>query len=292
VLTSSSNLGVVNVVRSHTASDIPLAGGTSIHRSYEISPTNNQNINTTVRLNYLDAELNGLTEANFSMFKNSGSGFTDMGFTDKSAESNYLMKEGINSFSVFTLSSITSGPLPISLVKFESKCNDNLVQINWETAYERNVKGFEVQKSSNATDWNLLATASAQNQGKEIINYNLADKANNYKNNYYRLISYELDGSKSISKVISATCAAKANVKVTPNPVIDIANLEISATESKSATLKMVNVNGQTVQTQKLNLSNSSNLFPINMTTMPKGVYFLEITQSDGANQKIKLIKN
>jgi hypothetical protein len=84
-------------------------GQKSILRYYDIAPTNNAALNATLVFNYLDAELNGLTEANFKLYKSTDSGATWSNQAGVlTAASNYITKSAIPSFSRWTISDLVS----------------------------------------------------------------------------------------------------------------------------------------------------------------------------------------
>ncbi|MEM9834234.1 MAG: T9SS type A sorting domain-containing protein [Bacteroidota bacterium] len=102
LISSSQNLGSTSVTRTHTPTG-PEDNG--IERSYAVSPTNNQNLNANLRLQYFDAELNNLTEGNLAPFTSEdGSSWQQQSATDQSAVDNFVAYGGLASLSFTTLS--------------------------------------------------------------------------------------------------------------------------------------------------------------------------------------------
>ncbi|HMO33044.1 MAG TPA: hypothetical protein PKE63_00645 [Lacibacter sp.] len=90
-LTSSQNLGSVTILRGHSAITLPTVSRPSINRYYEVIPTNNTNLNATLRFRYWDAELNGRTESQLSLWRSSdNSNWTGTGFTSRDASTNFI----------------------------------------------------------------------------------------------------------------------------------------------------------------------------------------------------------
>jgi hypothetical protein len=105
VISSGSNLGKIVIRRGHLSQLNTRTGNESILRYYDILPSNNSNINATVRFQYFDSESNQIDEADFSVLRASpASGWSDLGADGKSASSNFVEKKGITQFSRFTLS--------------------------------------------------------------------------------------------------------------------------------------------------------------------------------------------
>ncbi|MEM9928957.1 MAG: hypothetical protein AAF840_03985, partial [Bacteroidota bacterium] len=101
-ISSGANLGSTTVTRTHTPTG-PNDNG--IERSYAVTPTNNQNLNANLRLNYFDAELNGLTESSLSPFTSEeGNSWQQQSATNQSAGENFVEYGGLASLSFTTLS--------------------------------------------------------------------------------------------------------------------------------------------------------------------------------------------
>ena len=91
VLTSSQNLGIT-VIKRGFASQVNGSGhGSSILRYYDITPTNDNNLNATLRINYFDNELNGLDKTQFVMWKSVDNlSWSNQGYTTRDATADYV----------------------------------------------------------------------------------------------------------------------------------------------------------------------------------------------------------
>ena len=100
VITSTANLGSTVIKRSHAPYVLNVNG---INRSFDIVPANNTGLNATLKFIYLDAELNGNTEANLALWKstNAGTNFTALPSTND-ATNNFVQSTGISSFALFS----------------------------------------------------------------------------------------------------------------------------------------------------------------------------------------------
>jgi hypothetical protein len=65
-ITSSADLGITTVERGHTEQDVN--GNPSILRYYDITPTNNTDLNATLKIYYDESELNGLDESKLDIY--------------------------------------------------------------------------------------------------------------------------------------------------------------------------------------------------------------------------------
>lgn len=106
VITSSQNLGNVTVTRGFL-SQTNNGTGKSINRYYSITTGNVMNSPATLRINYFDAELNGLTESDLNLWESADNGvsYTSDGYTSRDATANYVEISGLGNLDRFTLSS-------------------------------------------------------------------------------------------------------------------------------------------------------------------------------------------
>jgi hypothetical protein len=101
IITSTVNLGSTVIKRAHSPF---VLNGNGMNRSFDIVPANNTGLNATLKFNYLEAELNGNTEANLALWKstNAGTNFTALPSTND-ATNNFVQSTGISSFALFSV---------------------------------------------------------------------------------------------------------------------------------------------------------------------------------------------
>lgn len=105
IISSPENLGEVTIQRGHQSQQNSLGTGSSVHRFYDVLPTNNTALKATLRFSYLDAELNGLPENDLVLFQSTANNnWSAKGFSSRDASGNYVEKTNLASFSRFTLS--------------------------------------------------------------------------------------------------------------------------------------------------------------------------------------------
>ncbi|MCS7073688.1 MAG: hypothetical protein NZ108_04390, partial [Bacteroidia bacterium] len=144
-LTTTVNLGSTVIRRGHT--EHMIFSTPSIWRYFDINPTNNTGLNATLTFYYDNTELNGLTASNLAAYRTPTppTGWVNMGGTPFTG---YLTKTGIASFSRWTLAD--ANPLPVELLDFSAKLENDRVRLNWSTASERNNAHFTIERSKDA----------------------------------------------------------------------------------------------------------------------------------------------
>ena len=81
-ISSGQNLGNTIIKRGHQSQVNGSGLGNSILRYYDIVPSNNINLNATLRFRYLDEELNGFNENSLAFFESPNTiNWTDLGFS-------------------------------------------------------------------------------------------------------------------------------------------------------------------------------------------------------------------
>lgn len=99
--------------------------------------------------------------------------------------------------------------LPVSLLNFNGKYIKNSVELNWTTISENNNSHFEILRSANGKDFNILKNIKgAGNSAKN--NYYLVVDANPLINtSYYRLKQFDFDGKEETLKTIAVNAPEK-----------------------------------------------------------------------------------
>lgn len=109
--------------------------------------------------------------------------------------------------------------LPVDLVNFYSLTSDKGVRLNWETASENNNDYYEVHKSVDAHNWDLIEKVAGKGDTKLHSYYSVEDKNPNSGITYYRLNQVDKNGENHLSKIISNKIEREVNVY--PNPTIN-----------------------------------------------------------------------
>jgi hypothetical protein len=126
-------------------------------------------------------------------------------------------------------SAITSGPftgpvvlsttgLPLTLISFDARGNQNAVTLTWTTASELNFDYFNLEKSTNGKDFYSIANVKGHGTTNEEFEYRFEDNFPLIGKNYYRLTSVDFDNYRETFKVIEQDYSTEKNFQVSPNP--------------------------------------------------------------------------
>ena len=168
------------------------------------------------------------------------------------------------------------GALPVELLSFKGYNTPYANILDWTTASEINSNRFEIERSTNGKDFEVVGTVKSIGNSTQIQKYSFSDAiSGSMPMNYYRLKDIDNNGDFGYSNVIIIKAAAKSIAidKVYPNPFNTVLNIEISAEIAQSGLVSLVDISGKIVYEQIINLKSGSNLTNLNVDALPSGMY-------------------
>jgi uncharacterized lipoprotein YddW (UPF0748 family) len=183
--------------------------------------------------------------------------------------------------------------LPVKLINFAAKKDNNRVKVEWSTASEINSDYFLIEKAGADGVFRYLdkQNSSAENTA-EIKNYVAIDNYPFNGTNYYRLTQFDKNGevSKPAFTAVDFNELILVNAKAFPNPTQKEINFSLENFEGKSIKTRLINLYGQIVHEEEFNTQNGTSQYQLGIKNeLPKGQYIL--TLSDQKFKKnIKLI--
>jgi hypothetical protein len=220
---------------------------------------------------------------------NSGSAWTFGGSTFSS----FTRRNGFNSFSEIAQIDAEQ-PLPLDLLSFFGLWKGPHVELEWETANERDLSHIVVERSENGTSFveiGKLQGSSANGQKYHFMDMNPGNL------NVYRLKEVDLDGSFTFSDVILLKRnALDAFVKVMPNPVRQSNDVfvELLATDLEEFQVFIHDITGKVVGSQLVITQLGLNRFALDHgNALPKGIYtvqFMGLNENASDHHPIKLV--
>jgi len=180
----------------------------------------------------------------------------------------------LSSFSPFTFGS-TATPLPITLGTFTVEDENCQAYLSWTTTLELNAASFDIQQSTDATNFNTIATIKADDAAS---NYHTT-VAQSTRQAFYRLRMVDLDGTSTYSGIdgLTLTCLPSAQrLSLYPNPVGAGANIQAHLTSSDArgtGELQVFDGSGRRLYAMVVTVNSGDNLFVLPTTGLPQGVY-------------------
>jgi hypothetical protein len=159
----------------------------------------------------------------------------------------------------------SSTALPLELLSFTGKVNDENIVLNWTTRDEVNTDYFIVESSNNGVSYSIDGTVRSMNNPSAIHNYQHQVASSVKGINYFRLKMVDKDGQFTYSNIIAIRLNALTEIKVYPTTTS--ANLNIYSAEEDQE-VRLYNINGQYIQ-QVLNGQND-------ISHLPSGIYVVK----------------
>ena len=188
-----------------------------------------------------------------------------------------------------TITFCSSPPaLPVTLTSFDIAFdNQKNIQINWVTASELNNDVFEVERSLNTSNWQLVATVKGAGNSNKVINYTAYDRYPLSETSCYRLKQTDFDGTVTYSDIKSITIHTNLINKIVafPNPAkskITIKSKHINFNEVKITSLLCTELN------LDINLLDDSNkeAIELDISKLKPGIYIVTFR-----NRTLRFIK-
>jgi hypothetical protein len=185
--------------------------------------------------------------------------------------------------------------LPIELVSFTGKMMEKYVRLDWKTASEFNFRGFDIQRSNDAVNFEKIGFVETKGQRTEGASYTFLDKnAFLNKDNYYRLCQIDLDGTKEFSKIVTLRTTLLQNLaeslQLSPVPVSNQMTVQFYSASAQSMLLEITNALGQPIFTQQQEVNEGANQVFLSVDHLPAGSYSLRL--SDAGDKTSNVVRN
>lgn len=188
----------------------------------------------------------------------------------------------------FIVCDYVDGVLPLTLVKFDgytTERNTNILE--WVTASEANTAWIILERSLDASSWDLVERLPAQGWSSEMHQYS-AEDANPYALTYYRLRIVDLDGAEYFSNVIALERNTLSGVTVSPVPADEEVMIRFDAAETGELSLSIIDVLGQEISKETIPINIGLNTKTIDIRSLPVGLYY--VTVDNGVDTHTKRI--
>lgn len=176
-------------------------------------------------------------------------------------------------------------PLPVTFISFEAKKIAAGVQLTWKVAGEENVARYEVERSTDGSNFTRIGTVNKS--GLDTYNYDETTVVNSAL--YYRIKNLDNDGKykySSIARFINGR--SEVVLKAFPQPVkgqltiqhpVLTGNGSISISTADGRVIKSIKPATGSVQTY------------IDMSGLQAGLYMIRFNAGDGKSESVKIVK-
>ncbi len=176
---------------------------------------------------------------------------------------------------------------PLRLLSFTGVQKDNATHLKWQTVNEVNTEKFVIERSDDGYEFKAIGTVKAKSE-ITLNNYNFIDKIAIKNKAYYRLKMQDKSGLYTYSNIVEIKNNTESVLNIIPNPVINNEVLIKHTKAQQNASLKLIDISGKVLLTQKINAGAVQT--QLNINTLVSGVYFI-MYNNNGTLQTEKLIK-
>ena len=172
------------------------------------------------------------------------------------------------------------GTVPVELISFNAKIDEEAIVLNWTTATEVNNYGFEIEKN-NGSEWEVIAFVQGHGNSNSPKEYSYIDNSASGSVSY-RLKQIDTDGAFEYSNVVTVSMELTKEYKLIqnyPNPFNPSTSIAFTIPTNGFVTLKVYNTIGEEVAeliNENIDAGNHNVVF--DASNLPTGAYFYRIT--------------
>ncbi|MEM9328202.1 MAG: T9SS type A sorting domain-containing protein, partial [Bacteroidota bacterium] len=232
-------------------------------------------IDYDVSFTYTDTDVLRADEGDFEGAKFSSGATTVSGSTD--AATNTVTMTTLGSFSDFTATG-AGALLPIELLEFKARVEDQTAVLNWSTASELDNDYFTIERSYDWENFEAIGTLEGAGNSEQILHYQFVDRDPLPGVSYYRLKQTDFDGGFTYSNLVmleyEVSTVSETQISVYPNPTSVAEGLEVVIAGLPPGALievKMVAMDGREVHMIS-GPANAAGVFEKKMALPPNAV--------------------
>ena len=196
-----------------------------------------------------------------------------------------LTRGGFNGFSTFGVAAADAFVLPTELIQLWTESMSDFIQVNWLIGSEHNVSHYNLERSDDGVNFELISTLAAAGNSETELSYQYDDhNVNRNQLYYYRYRVFDLDGTAEYSPIVQGKLVSNSqnfsteSVYIYPNPSSDNLNIGIASSKDRELVIEIYNSIGQIVYNQRGAIEKGNFVLPISLDQWVTGMYNVKIT--------------
>ncbi len=202
---------------------------------------------------------------------------------------------GGSCFSTTDASIVVTGLLPLNLVSFTAGRQHNGVLITWSTGYEQGIQNYEIERSSNTSDFKTIATVKAAGNSQVAQHYTYTDESAAGAVWYYRLkIKDNNTAAFKYSRVVIVRSSSETVITaVAPNPFMQSVSFTYESPKQATLNVRISDMTGRAIKSARYTARTGTNLLVMDgLQDIPAGVYNFELYADGIRTGSQVLVKN
>lgn len=186
-----------------------------------------------------------------------------------------------------TIGAVDATVLPVELLSFNAIKHEDAVKLIWVTAAEINNDYFEIERSADGEQWEVIGSVGGAGTSTEKITYEFVDYQFCSSACYYRLKQVDYDESYDYSDVKLVQRSADDDndntaLKIYPIPVGETSTIAFTAGKTDTYLLSMNSISGERILESKVVCSEGHNTFEVATAKLSKGIYYILMRDVSG----------
>ncbi len=166
--------------------------------------------------------------------------------------------------------------LPIKEISLSSTPLKKEVLLTWKTKGEKNVRLFEIERSTDGVHFEKTGQKPAINGTNDTNTYHFTDRNPPLNQKlYYRIKVIDLDGSISYSSIVLTELKNNSAIRIYPNPAKSKLFIDMNGNALDAPIFHLYNLDGKEVLKP-----HPGSVSAIDVSTLSKGIYILAIESS------------
>lgn len=184
--------------------------------------------------------------------------------------------------------------LPVTFTDFKAVEKNYDVNLSWQTATEQNNLGFEVQRSANGTNYEVLSFVDGAGESSSKKSYAYTDRNLEPGMYYYRLKQIDRDGRSKYSPIVTANVKRASTLVLYqnfPNPVKDQATIQYVLPRHMPVTLTLIDLNGRLIRVLDQGMrATGQHSITVDASGLMKGTYLYRLETEGEAAEVRKMV--
>ena len=175
--------------------------------------------------------------------------------------------------------------LPVSFISFNAQKVSNSTQLTWKVGEEDNVKGYEIERSTDGREFTSVGFVAAS--GKSTYTFN--DAQSTQGTVFYRIRNVDNDGKFKYSNILSLKNGASSLVlRAFPLPALSKLTVQHEAAFNNGK-INIASSDGSVVK--RIIPTPGSLETTVNLVGLKSGIYILHFDSGNGKTQTMKFMK-
>ncbi|MEM6804225.1 MAG: T9SS type A sorting domain-containing protein [Bacteroidota bacterium] len=196
---------------------------------------------------------------------------------------------GMNNPKINGISLEAATAFPVEFLSFNAQANvQNGVDLFWETATELNNAGFQVQYSTDGSNYTNAGFVDGVGNSQNIESYNFSLPQMEAGNYIFRLKQIDIDGAFAYSQSVEVAVEEPGSFslgQVYPNPATTYASVELKINQTQKISAQLLDLQGRVIATPFEGTIRENTLLNIELDieNQPAGLYLLRIKGTKGS---------